>query len=364
MRYSFVICTYQNKELLKNSLQALNNQEGFGCKDYEVIVVDDGSTGDTYSYINGINKNYTLRYIYLERNAFSCLSRARNKGLQMARGEYIIFIDADIIVKPNYLYELERFYKIKKDVAVIGTRLMIRESINFDEVLNESVFQKHCLNSNKQENLDFRHMIFNDLSYNCAAIKYPFIYALTCNLAVPKCYLDLIGGFNEELIYWGMDDIEMAYRLHKLNVKFVINGNIEVLHQQHGNHGLFVEEDKIQGLNKNVEVFLRNHPDAFPTLSREQVFELFISIATRYKMVEDKNTRKKKLVFKLEEYNDADKIINEIKSMPNIEDMDIEVIDYLERTDIDIRLQLIDDRVNVPKYYPVSKLLTSCQYSW
>ena len=47
MKYSFIICTYQNKELLKNSLQALNNQSGYGCEDYEVIVVDDGSSDRT-----------------------------------------------------------------------------------------------------------------------------------------------------------------------------------------------------------------------------------------------------------------------------------------------------------------------------
>lgn len=357
MKYSFIICAYQNGELLKNSLQALNNQRGFGCQDYEVIVVDDGSIVNVYPYIYGINKNYLIKYIYIDRDDLSCRSRARNKGLQVAIGKYIIFIDADIIVKPNYLYELDRFYNFNEDLIVIGTRLMLRKSITYENVCNESVFQNYYGNSNNPDFLDFRHAIFNDLSYNCSSIKYPFLYALTCNLAVPKCYLDIIGGFDEELIYWGIEDIELAYRLYKLNIKFVINSNIEVLHQLHGNHGAFVEKEKIQGLNKNVEVFLRNHPKAFPTLSREQVFELFISIATRYNMLEKKIYKKKKLVFELKEYSDVEKIKTKIKLLSHIQDIDIEIIDYVESTDIDIWLQLLDNQVNAPKYFPVSKFI-------
>lgn len=55
---------------------------------------------------------YELKYIYLERCMDSCRSRAINYGIKMAEGEIIIFIDADIIVKKDYLVRVEKCFSI------------------------------------------------------------------------------------------------------------------------------------------------------------------------------------------------------------------------------------------------------------
>ena len=65
MKFTVIMPTYNNAELLRNTLEALNYQEGYDENDYEVVVVDDGSSIDTYSYIKGINKNYKLKYYYI-----------------------------------------------------------------------------------------------------------------------------------------------------------------------------------------------------------------------------------------------------------------------------------------------------------
>lgn len=103
IKYSFIIPTYNNEKLLRNALFALNHQTPIDRDDYEVIVVDDGSDRDTYEAINNINKKYSMKYVYLERNEMSSRAKARNAGIAKAEGEYIVFIDADIIVKPNFL---------------------------------------------------------------------------------------------------------------------------------------------------------------------------------------------------------------------------------------------------------------------
>jgi glycosyltransferase involved in cell wall biosynthesis len=91
-----VIPAYNNKLLLRKTLEALNYQIGYGRNDYEVIIVDDGSSDGTCDYIKNVNRNYNLKYFYLERCDDSGRARARNYGWKKASGDIIIFIDSYI----------------------------------------------------------------------------------------------------------------------------------------------------------------------------------------------------------------------------------------------------------------------------
>ena len=80
MKYSFVMPVYNNKFLLKNALESFNYLKNYNHVDYEVIIVDDGSDDNPFDYITGINKNYNMRYLLLERSEKSCRARTRNHG--------------------------------------------------------------------------------------------------------------------------------------------------------------------------------------------------------------------------------------------------------------------------------------------
>ncbi|ETT65452.1 family 2 glycosyl transferase [Paenibacillus sp. FSL R7-277] len=353
MRFSFIIPAYQNKDLLLNCLKALNYQEGYVRDEYEVIVIDDGSNYPLYPFIENINQNYDLDYLYLDRDELSSRSRARNHGLKVARGEYIIFIDADIIVKPDYLAELDRVYRMEAEAMVVGTRLMLRDNVTYQDICNKSVFDKFSLTADKPEMFDFRLPIFDELSYNSSAMKFPYIYGLTCNLAVPKSKIELAGGFDEELIFWGIEDIELSYRLYKAGVKVIINSKLEVLHQLHGNHGNFVEEDKIEGLYKNIDVFLRKHRGVLP-LSDEEVYAFFSSIATRYNMLEARKNNPLKLKFEFSEKQDLEMLKETIEKISDWEGHELEIYDFIEDTDLDIWIQLLGKRKSSIRYYPMT----------
>ncbi|MDN4066691.1 glycosyltransferase [Paenibacillus vini] len=353
MRFSFIIPAYQNRDLLLNCLEALNFQEGYGRKDYEVIVIDDGSKYPLYPSIRDINKNYNFEYLYLDRDELSSRSRARNHGLRIAKGEYIVFIDADIIVKPDYLNELNRVFRIEEEALVIGTRLMLRENTTYQEICNKSVFDKFSLTAEKPEMFDFRLPIFDELSYNSSAMKFPFIYSLTCNMAVPKSKLELVGGFDEELIFWGIEDIELSYRLYRAGVKVIINSKLEVLHQLHGNHGSFVEEDKIEGLNKNIAVFLRKHRGVLPLLD-EEVYAFFSSIATRYNMLEARQDNPLRVRLEFSRKQDLEMLKEMIEEISDREGLELEIYDFIEDTELDIWIQLLGKRKSLIKYHPMT----------
>ena len=116
IRYSIVIPTYNNREALNNTLEALNGQSGFEPGEYEAIVVDDGSSEDTYALIRDTPRTYAMTYLYLERTPASCRSRVRNAGWRQAKAPIVVFLDSDMIVAPNYLQELDRYFRAEEDL--------------------------------------------------------------------------------------------------------------------------------------------------------------------------------------------------------------------------------------------------------
>ena len=95
---SVIICTYNRSHLLRRTLQALTAQK-VGSDKFEVIVVDDDSRDDTaeiYRNMRGSLKN--LRYIPLHENVGA--ATGRNRGIEAATGECILFTDDDCIPAP------------------------------------------------------------------------------------------------------------------------------------------------------------------------------------------------------------------------------------------------------------------------
>jgi glycosyltransferase involved in cell wall biosynthesis len=331
--------------------------EDIQTSDFEVIVVDDGSSDNTKDYIKGINENYELRYVYLERCENSCRSRARNYGIKMAEGQIIIFIDADIIVKKDYLKEVERCYSMDKNIMLVGLRVMLPQNVPFEMVQNGSVFEKYSFDCERYELHEFRCDILNELSYNASAIQAPFLYGQSCNLIAPKSWLDEVNGFDEDFKAWGLEDIELCYRLWKIGLKFIINSKLDVLHQFHWVEEKVVEESKIAGVVENTRLFLLKHQNTF-NLPEEKVYELFKSLANNFWYTEKQLPQSvNRIVIDFKNLNSLKILKQNITILSDLEDIDIIVNDYLESTDLDIWIQLLGKRNSAPRYYPMSRKL-------
>lgn len=94
---SIILPTYNRKHCIKRALDSVLNQT---YKDFELILVDDGSTDGTEEYISSMQEP-RIRYIYNEENVGT--SEARNIGIRAANGEYIAFQDSDTVWKDNKL---------------------------------------------------------------------------------------------------------------------------------------------------------------------------------------------------------------------------------------------------------------------
>lgn len=100
-KFSVIIPVYNTREYLDKCLLSVFNQT---FSDYEVIVVNDGSSDGSEKIIDKYLKKYSnLKYFFKENGG---LSSARNYGVSKACGEYILFLDSDDYYEPDLLLKL------------------------------------------------------------------------------------------------------------------------------------------------------------------------------------------------------------------------------------------------------------------
>ena len=107
---SIVIPVYNCEDTVGKCLESLLQLEG---NDYEIIMMNDGSTDRTLEICGSIPE---IQTVTLENGG---PSRARNKGIELARGEFIVFTDGDCVVDRNWLAELRKGFDAP-DVAGVG----------------------------------------------------------------------------------------------------------------------------------------------------------------------------------------------------------------------------------------------------
>ena len=168
-KVSICIPTYNRKDYLKETLDSILAQT---YKDYEIVIVDDGSTDGTRDMIKKLPIPVTYHW---QPNAGE--PAARNKLLELAKGEFITFIDSDDLLFPYAIEQLlETLYKHCPDVIVYGTYIRI------DEKGNQLKRKKRRLPSG-----------------NITAELFGRIYVHSCGTMCKKKILPQAGGFDTSL---------------------------------------------------------------------------------------------------------------------------------------------------------------------
>jgi len=235
MEISIIIPTFNRAEILKKCLDSLSNQT---YKNFEVVIIDDGSIDDTKKIVLGF-KGLRIRYIYQEHTQQGV---ARNKGLKIAKGKYVVFIGDDIIPEKNWLYEHIKIHKKKKNVAVLGLTLWPKKW---------------------RINKFMRYLAPKGPQFNYWKIKnkedcgWEFFW--TSNISLEKKWFAK-DKFDENFRGWGYEDLELGYRLEKRGLEIIFNPKAVAYHYHYYDKP---EEflKKQQNAGKSAVYFSRKFPE-------------------------------------------------------------------------------------------------------
>ena len=193
--FSVVIPTYNRLPILRQCLAALEAQDlstAPEIDDYEVIVVDDGSTDDTVAAL----QQTAYPHLHLLQQDHGGAAMARNRGVKAARGNVIVFIDSDLVVVKGFLSAHAR--ALRRYWHRHGNRLCF----TYGAVINTSNFAQPTSEPYK----------LTDLSW---------AYFATGNVAIDRQLLLRSGLFDTRFCQYGWEDLELGERLRQLDVVLV-----------------------------------------------------------------------------------------------------------------------------------------------
>lgn len=191
VKVSVVTPTHNKEALLRRTLASLERQD-VGADAFEVVVVDDGSTDGTPAFLAAHRPPFALRVVRVDENRGR--AAARNRGLERATGDLVVFLDDDMELVPGFLRAHVELHASRERVAGIGN------VVNHPEIT--------------QAPID-RYMSTRGAQKIGARGPLPWKYFSTNNASVWRADLAAIDGFDERFVHYGFEDLELAWRLER-----------------------------------------------------------------------------------------------------------------------------------------------------
>ena len=249
---SVIVSTMNRENLLKNNLQFLFKQD-FPKEKYEIIVAGDDSSDGTEKMIRNLKPTCNLTYIFWPRKTKFVpgkhMNRAgptRNLGVKFSSGRYLIFIDDDVLVKPDFI--ITHLNELRKNDVVIGTRVDLEKNVDISNLQTVPIkdFERES------------YYIIHQNKFHKGSSPYKLLYS--CNFSLSKKAFLSVNGFDDEYVCWGLEDEALGYKLFKKGLKFVPCRGAVGYHQYH-------EEESIDIFNKrkgriyNHSIFYKKYLD-------------------------------------------------------------------------------------------------------
>lgn len=261
--FSIIIPTFNRSALLKRALESIYKQT---FSEYEVIVIDDGSTDDTAKMLQADFPS--VKYLYQENDG---VSSARNKGLKIAKGEWLAFLDSDDEWLSSKLEKQIAILKLTPDAKICHTEeIWVRNGVRVNQMKKHKktggwIFPQ-CLPlcAMSPSSIVIHRSVFDEVGEFDTSLpacedydlwlritaKYPVLY-------VEEPQIKKYGGHEDQLSqkHWGMD----RYRIKALQ-KIIAGDRLSLENKQQA-ITMLLKKSKIfqQGAIKRGKVDDANH---------------------------------------------------------------------------------------------------------
>ncbi|MEV6805721.1 glycosyltransferase [Streptomyces sp. NPDC051132] len=257
-RLSVVIPTYNREGLLDRTLASLVRQD-LPASDFEVVVADDGSSDGTAALVRSYADRLRVRYHFQEDLGFR-VAAARNGGARLATAPVLAFLDTGMIVGPDWVRAHLDVHAAGRRQAVLGYSYgynpanPCREMDGIVDTLPPEEVVRRLIDVPSFQ--DMRLPDYERFGFDPGRMAMPWVFLWTLNFSVPADEFWAVGGFDEDFTGWGVEDIELGYRLHRNGNAMVVSRaawGIELPHER-------AYDAATVSILRNCQRFLDKHP--------------------------------------------------------------------------------------------------------
>ncbi|MGH7728936.1 MAG: glycosyltransferase family 2 protein [Vulcanimicrobiaceae bacterium] len=228
---SVVIPTFNRLATLRTVIPSLLAQD-LRADDYEIVVADSRSDDGTATYLASLGGR--VRHL---PGDYAGRAAARNAGIAAARGEIVLFTDADIIAAPDLLSRHLAHHRRERGIAVVGCELQVGSFEEYERLRDRPELRRPLHPPSRR--------------------RLSWLYFLTGNASVRKESLERLGGFDESFTGYGHEDLELGYRLQAAGIRILYDGDAVDYHWHpvpHDEH-----ERKMELAGRSTVRFWRKH---------------------------------------------------------------------------------------------------------
>jgi glycosyltransferase involved in cell wall biosynthesis len=217
---SVIVTTYNREDALDAVLRALGRQTD---KNFEIVIADDGSREETIGVVESWRSRLTvdLKHVRHEHRGFRG-GEIRNRGIRASAGEVCIFLDGDCLAAADFVAAHRQLKE--PGWFVTGNRILLSRE------LTDAVLAKGLTAETWNFTALLRERLRGGVNRLMPILRLPlgplrkrqrdnWQGAQTCNLAVARCDLDRIDGFDSAYIGWGLEDSDLVVRLLHAGVR-------------------------------------------------------------------------------------------------------------------------------------------------
>jgi len=227
---SVVILSWNRKEELKRTLKDLGRQT---CKDFEIVIVDQGSDDGVREYLQ--KECSSMKVIYLDNNIG--VPGGRNTGARASSGDILVFLDNDASLSDDALEIVSEKFRLNEKLGIIGFKILNAENDDLD--ISSWAYQKAKIRDADRE--------FETYTY-CG-----------CGHAIRKEVFEKVGYYWEDLVF-SWEEQEYSLRVLDKGFDIIYTPEIKVYHRFSGLNRVFNPEHECLRLRNSLWVTWRYMP--------------------------------------------------------------------------------------------------------